>query len=533
MSAETGLQTGLQTGGQPGVWQQAFARVPELLAAHVQLSFTALLLAMALCLPLAIWAARNTKVATIVLGFASLIQTIPALALLALFYPALLGLSALLGEQIGGGISALGFIPALLALTLYALLPILRNAVTGLIGVDPAVRQAADGLGMTAAQKLRLVEAPIAAPTIMAGIRTAAVWTIGAATLSTTVGQSSLGDLIFTGLQTQNWTLVLTGCFASAGLAIIVDLLLGLIERAILERRKIIAWGTAALLCVGLGAALLPMMATRDNVVVIGSKSFAEQFILARLIGLRLKEAGYEVEYQDGLGSAVVFQAVAAGDIDIYVDYSGTIWTNQMKRNDPLPANEMLPEITKWSKETHGVAMAGALGFENSYAFAVRSEDAASKQLRTLDDLARVSSGFAFGTDLEFLERPEWEMVKAAYPIRFKETRSFNPTFMYPALSSGEVDVISAFSSDGRIAANGLIVLDDPKGAIPPYDAMVLIAQGFSDDKNFMGAIKPLIGAITVENMRKANYMVDRKTDKRSPGRAALWLDQQIRNKKD
>lgn len=510
-------------------WQQAFARVPELLAAHVQLSFSALLLAMALCLPLAVWAARAPKVAAVILGFASLIQTIPALALLALFYPVLLGLSALLG----GGLSALGFLPALLALTLYALLPILRNAVTGLTGVAPAAKQAADGLGMTATQKLRLVEAPLAAPTIMAGIRTAAVWTIGAATLSTTVGQASLGDLIFAGLQTQNWTLVLTGCFASAGLAIIVDLLLGLIERAIRERRKIIAWGATAVIGIGLAIALLPVLGARGDVVVIGAKGFSEQFILARLIGSRLEEAGYEVRYQDGLGSAVVFQAVAADDIDVYVDYSGTIWTNQMKRTDTPSADDMLGEIEKWSAATHGVTMLGALGFENTYAFAIRPEDATSKQLKTLDDLARVSSGFAFGTDLEFLERPEWAMVKAAYPIRFKEARSFNPTFMYPALSSGEVDVISAFSSDGRIAANGFVVLEDGKGAVPSYEAMLLVAPGRGGDDKFINAIKPLVGTITVENMREANYKVDREADKQTPRQAARWLDERLKDGKD
>ncbi|GAA0478749.1 glycine betaine ABC transporter substrate-binding protein [Parasphingorhabdus litoris] len=509
-------------------WQQAFMRVPELLAAHVQLSFSALLLAMILCLPLAIWATRAPKVAAIILGFASLIQTIPALALLALFYPVLLGLSALFG----GGISALGFLPALLALTLYALLPILRNAVTGLTGVSPAAKQAADGLGMTAAQKLRLVEAPLAAPTIMAGIRTAAVWTIGAATLSTTVGQASLGDLIFAGLQTQNWTLVLTGCLASAGLAIIVDFLLGVIERAIRERRKVMAWGASAVIGVGLAVALLPMLGSRDDVVVIGAKGFSEQFILARLIGSRLEDVGYKVRYQDGLGSAVVFQAVASDDIDVYVDYSGTIWTNQMKRTDPIPGDRMLTEIEKWSKATHGVTMFGALGFENTYAFAVRPDDAANKRLVTLDDLARVSSDFAFGTDLEFLERPEWAMVKAAYPIQFKEARSFNPTFMYPALSSGDVDVISAFSSDGRIAANGFVVLDDTKGAVPSYEAMILVAPGRSGDDRFMNAIKPLVGAITVENMREANYKVDRETDKKSPTQAAQWLNMQIKNGK-
>lgn len=505
-------------------WQNAFARIPDLLAAHVQLSFSALLLAMLICLPLAIWAARAPKVATVILGFASLIQTIPALALLALFYPVLLGLSLL----VGGGITALGFLPALLALTLYALLPILRNAVTGLTGVDPAAKEAADGLGMTASQKLLMVEAPLAAPTIMAGIRTAAVWTIGAATLSTTVGQASLGDMIFAGLQTQNWTLVLAGCLASASLAIIVDLLLGVIEKSIALRKKARVWIAAAVLAVGLIFALLPTLQSRENVVVIGAKGFSEQFILARLIGSRLEAQGYAIEYRDGLGSAVVFQAVAADDIDIYVDYSGTIWTNQMKRTDAPPTEQMLNEIGQWANREHGVAMLGALGFENTYAFAIRPEDAASKDLKTLDDLARVSSDFTFGTDLEFLERPEWQMVKDAYPLRFKEERSFNPTFMYPALASGEADVISAFSSDGRIAANGFVVLEDKKGAVPSYEALLLVSSDSAADEKLVNAIQPLAGAITVEIMREANYMVDRDDDKKTPGQAAAWLDDQI-----
>uniref|UniRef100_UPI0035CC42D5 ABC transporter permease n=1 Tax=uncultured Sphingomonas sp. TaxID=158754 RepID=UPI0035CC42D5 len=169
---------------------EALARVPDLLAAHLLLAASALLLGLAISLPLAVWSARRPAVARVALGFASLVQTIPSLALLALFYPLLLFLSGL----VGGGIPALGFLPSLLALTLYALLPILRNGVTGLLGLDPAVIEAADGVGMTAWQKLRLVEAPLVAPVLMAGIRTAAVWTIGAATLSTTVGQPSLGD---------------------------------------------------------------------------------------------------------------------------------------------------------------------------------------------------------------------------------------------------------------------------------------------------------------------------------------------------
>ena len=502
----------------------AFARVPDLLAQHLQLSFAALALALLIALPLAVWAARNARVAGVALGFASLVQTIPALALLALFYPLLLALASVFGDLI----TPLGFLPSLLALTLYALLPILRNAVTGLNGVDAAIIEAADGVGMTAAQKLRLVEAPLAAPTIMAGIRTAAVWTIGAATLSTTVGQPSLGDLIFAGLQTQNWSLVLAGCLASAALAIIVDALLGTIERAIARRRKWRGWIAAGLLAAGLAYALVPASEPDGNTVTIGAKNFSEQFILARLIGERLEKAGYHVRYREGLGSAVIFEALASGNIDIYVDYAGTIWTNEMDRSDRLPRPQMIAAIGGWTQNQHGVRLIGPLGFENTYAFAVRQQDAQRYGLKTLDDLARISPRFTFGTDLEFLERPEWKMVQAAYPLDFRSQRSFDPTFMYRALQSGQVDVISAFSSDGRIAADRLVVLQDPKGAVPSYDAILMVSPARADDARFIAAVRPLVNAISVGNMRAANYRVDRSDNGETPDQAAQWLQGKI-----
>ncbi len=500
----------------------ALGRVPPLLAAHVLLSGCALLLGIAISVPLGIWSARNAHVARVSLGFASLVQTIPSLALLALFYPLLLSLSSL----VGGGIPALGFLPSLIALTLYALLPILRNAVAGLHGIDPAVLQAADAVGMTPAQKLRLVEAPLIAPVLVAGIRTAAVWTIGAATLSTTVGQPSLGDMIFAGLQTQNWALVLAGCVSAAALALAVDALIGAIERGVATRRRWLWMASAALLVVGALAATAPLWAhaARGRTVVVGAKNFSEQYILARLIGDRLERAGYDVEYRDGLGSAVVFGAVAGGDVDVYVDYAGTIWTNAMKRHDVPDRAAMVAAIGAWTQKTSGVRLVGALGFENAYAFAMRGDDAQRQGIATLDDLARASPGLTLGSDLEFLERPEWAAVQRAYPLLFAKATPYSPTFMYRALESRKVDVISAFSSDGRIAADRLTVLTDPRHAIPGYDAILLVAPKRAGDAKFIAALTPLIGRIPVEAMRTANYQVDRDADKHTPEAAARWL---------
>lgn len=502
----------------------ALARVPDLLAAHLLLAASALALGLVISLPLAIWSARHSAVARIALGFASLVQTIPSLALLALFYPLLLSLSALAG----GGIPALGFLPSLLALTLYALLPILRNAVTGLNGIDPAVIEAADGVGMTPWQKLGLVEAPLVAPVLMAGIRTAAVWTIGAATLSTTVGQPSLGDMIFAGLQTQNWALVLAGCLTAAALALAVDALLGVIEHAIRDRKQARAFLASGVLIAGVLVALAPALARGGDTVVVGAKGFSEQYILARVIGHRLEAAGYRVEYREGLGSAVAFAATAAGDVDVYVDYSGTIWTNAMKRPDVPPRGAIVRGVGAWAAKEHGVRLLGTLGFENSYAFAMRGGDAARRGVTSIAHLTPIAPELRLATDIEFLERPEWTAVRRAYGLRFKSAQPYQPTFMYRALASGMADVIPAFSSDGRIAADKLTVLTDPRGAIPGYDAILLLAPRRARDARIAAALTPLIGRVPVAAMREANYMVDRDDAKASPEAAARWLERRI-----
>lgn len=510
------------------MWAAAFERVPVLLADHIQLSFSALALGILLSVPLAIGATRNRSFGAWTLAFASFVQTIPSLALLALFYPLLVGVVALLGDWV----KPLGFLPALLALTLYAILPILRNAVTGLAAVDPASIEAADGIGMTRAQRLRMVEVPLALPTIVAGLRTAAVWTIGAATLSTTVGQPSLGDLIFAGLQTQNWALVLTGCGVAAVLALGVDYTIGWGEWAVRRRRKWLAWSALGLIGVVMLASLVPIVAVMGGggrqTIIIGAKGFSEQYILSRLIGARLEAAGYRVDYRDGLGSAVVFGALSNGDIDISVDYAGTLWTNELKRADTVPRAEMLAEIRRWAASRTGARVIGGLGFENAYAFAAKPGTARRYGLATLADLARAAPQLTLGTDPEFLERPEWRSVRSTYGIAFKGTRSFSPSFMYNALASDQADVITAYTSDGRIAADGLVVLADPRQAIPGYDALLMVNARRLNDAHMLAVLRPLIGRIPVEAMRAANFRVDREQDKQSPAQAARWLEREI-----
>lgn len=508
----------------------ALALLPSYLAWHVALSAAALALGLAASLPLAVAASRSARLRWPLLAASSLIQTIPGLALLALFYPLLLALSAVARGLFGHGFSALGFLPALLALALYAVLPILRNGVAGILGVDPAVREAADGVGMTPQQRLWRVELPLAAPVIMAGVRTAAVWTIGAATLSTPVGQTSLGNYIFSGLQTENWVDVLVGCAASAALALAVDQLLGLVEAGVRRRSRARIAAGALGLALGAALALLPLAGgARPQTYVIGAKTFSEQYILAELMAERIRAAGAQAQVKADLGSAVAYRALAAGEIDAYVDYSGTLWTNVLRRTNNPGRAEVLRTLTAELARRDGVVLLGPLGFENAYALAMRPASARVLGVGSLTDLARQAPRLRLGADLEFLARPEWKAVEGVYGLSFAAKRAYQPTFMYRALASGDVDVISAFSSDGRIAADRLVVLSDPRGALPPYDAVVLISPKRADDARLRRALEPLVGRIPVEAMRAANLSVDRDRDKRTPAEAARALARALR----
>jgi len=507
---------------------EALARLPDYLGGHVRVSMAALALGIALSLPLALVSLRRPALRAIVLALSSVVQTIPGLALLALFYPLLLGLAALSERALGVSFSALGFLPAVLALALYSLLPVLRNTVTGLTGIDAAIKEAALGVGMTPRQALWMVELPLALPVIMAGVRTAAVWVIGTATLSTPIGQTSLGNYIFAGLQTQNWVFVLFGCVAAAVLALIFDQLLALIESGLGARRRArVALGTLGVVLI-VAASLLPGWSRPQARYLVGAKTFTEQYVLAALIEQRLRDAGLSAARREGLGSSVVLDALANGEIDVYVDYSGTIWANDLHRNDVKPREEVLAEVGKWLKERRGITLLGGLGFENAYALAMPKKRAEALGIRSIADLARAAPQLTIAGDYEFFSRPEWRAIRDAYGLSFRAERTMQPEFMYSAAAAGEVDVVSAYTSEGRVAQFDLVILDDPKHAIPPYDAILLLAPRDADDRALSEALRPLVGAIDASLMRDANLRATRGGGDASPEAVARWLSEEI-----
>jgi osmoprotectant transport system permease protein len=333
-----------------------------------------------------------------------------------------------------------------------------------------------------------------------------------------------LGNFIFSGLQTENWIFVLVGCAAAALLALIVDQLLGLIEAGLAHRQRGRLGVGFAGLGLGLALALIPLTSEGRSTYLIGAKNFAEQFILGELVGDLLERQGLAVDHKDDLGSAIIFRALASNELDVYVDYSGTLWTNVIGRRDLLGDEAMLAELTRALRERYGVRVLGRLGFENAYVFAMRADRASALGVHTIADLASHAGQLTLGSDLEFLSRPEWTAVRSAYALKFRSERSFNPTFMYRAIDEGDADVITAFSTDGRIAAQHLVVLGDPKRAILAYDALLLISPRRAMDARLTQALAPLVGAISVDLMREANLMVDRDLNKRSPKEAAQFL---------
>jgi len=502
-------------------WRDALAHLPDYLGNHVRVSLAALALGLLLSLPMALLAQHRPILRNILLNVASVVQTIPGLALLALFYPLLLALSALSERWFGLGFSAFGFLPSVLALALYSMLPVLRNTITGLQGVSAALREAAQGVGMTQRQSLTMVELPLAMPVIMAGIRTAAVWVIGTATLSTPIGQTSLGNYIFAGLQTQNWIFVLFGCVAAAILALVVDQVLAQIEHGLRHRNRnrVVAGAIGTLLLIA--ATLTPAVSPARRAYVIGAKTFTEQYVLAALMAQRLQAAQLPVTQRSGLGSNVIFEALASNDIDVYVDYSGTLWANQFRRSDVVPRSQILDELrTELAKRK--VTLLGQLGFENAYALVMSRRRAAELGVHSIADLAALAPRLTIAGDYEFFSRPEWAAILHAYGLAFAGQRQMQSNFMYPAVAAADVDVIVGYTSDGLIAKYDLVVLEDPKHAIPPYDAVVLLAPKREKDTALREALAPLIGRIDIAAMREANLRASGNGE--SVDAAASWL---------
>ncbi len=477
--------------------------LPEYFQGHLVLTLVALAIGIAISIPLGIWASQSQVVKRPLLTTVSIIQTFPSVAILALVV-------ALLGGQIG-------LVPAIIALVLYCMLPIVRNTVTGLETVSDDVVEAARGIGMSSRQILVKVRLPLALPIIIAGIRTAAVWTVGLATLSTLVGATSFGNYIFTGLQTRNLVSVTVGSLAAAILAVTLDSIIGGLQwlsenqngkEAVLKLQK--AWILViTVILVGVSFSVYSLLKKPAADFIVGGKGFTEQYIIAGLLTAELEEAGFIIDQRLGLGTEVIYQATANEMVDIYLEYSGTVWANRMNETSNPGRQTVLAKVGDFVQENDGMYNVGPLGFQNLYALAMRKDRAAELGIETIDDMIPIANSLVAAGDLEFFGRPEWITLRDTYNIDFAEKLTFDTALMYTAVDRGQVDIITAYTSDGRIDAYNLKIIADPRNSLLPYDGMLIASASAAKNPLFLEIVGGLVNRISDETMREANRIVD------------------------
>jgi osmoprotectant transport system permease protein len=470
------------------------------LGEHIVLVVVSTAIAAAIAIPLGILAARRPVLARPLVGLANLAQTIPSLALFGFLIPLPL---------IGG----IGTRTALVALTLYAVLPIVRTTIAGLQSIDRAVLECAVAMGMTPRQVLRSVEIPLAAPAILAGVRVATVIGVGTATIASAIGAGGLGDYIFRGLAMVDPIVILAGALPAALLALAADGLLALLARA----TRAGAPSNVRTITAVAGAAVVIVLAFASRSgpspsIVVGSKNFTEQVILGELLAQAIeRHSGLTVDRRLNLGGTLVcHEALLNGDIDVYVEYTGTALTAVF--NAPMTAPSGVTERVRELYAAKGVTMLPSLGFNNTFAILVRSAAARDNNLDTITDLARVAPRWRAGFGYEFLERPDGLAGLArAYGLRFVEApRVMDLNLIYRALAAGEIDVTAGDATNGLIQALDLTHLADDRAYFPPYDAVPIVrSAAWQRYPELDRAIRTLEGRISAAEMQRMNHAVD------------------------
>ncbi|WP_028782902.1 ABC transporter permease/substrate-binding protein [Thalassobacillus devorans] len=467
---------------------------------HLQISIIALVIATLISLPLGLILTRNQKIAEPIIGLTAILQTIPSLAVLAFLIP----------------FFGIGQTPAIIALTAYGLLPILRNTYTGIKEVDPALKEAATGMGMSSFRRLSRVELPLAMPVIMAGIRTSMVLIVGTTTIAALIGAGGLGEIILLGLDRGgDLNLILLGAIPAALLAILLDLILRLFERTSAKsgfRSLVSLLVIAALIAVGplaFGGGAKPD-------IKIGAKLGAEPTILINMYKLMIEEeTDLKVELVPNLGKTdVVFSALQEGSIDIYPEYTGTalvsLLEQQAESND---SKDVYQKAAKGLAQEYNMAYLQPMQFNNTYALATTEEFAKQYNLKAISDLKPIAEQITAGFTLEFKDREDgYQGIKKLYNLEFGQVKTMDPGLRQGALKKGEVDVIDAYSTASYIAGMNLRVLEDDKNLFPPYQGAPLLRQETIDKyPELKEILNQLGGKITGDQMREMNYKVEEK----------------------
>ncbi|ERL65613.1 ABC transporter permease/substrate-binding protein [Schleiferilactobacillus shenzhenensis] len=476
------------------------------LGQHLSISLIALVIAIIIAMPLAFWAARHSKAAAVLLQIAGILQTIPSLALLGLLIP----------------LVGIGTTPAVIALVIYALLPIFQNTYIGITGIDPALEEAADAFGMGRWRKLRKVELPLAAPTIIGGIRTALVLIIGTATLAALIGAGGLGSFILLGIDRNNTALIVIGAVFSALLAIILSALISWLAK---QRWQWTA-GLVVLLILGVGGTQIASRVNQPETVVIAGKLGSEPDILINMYKQLIEhdDPHIRVQLKSNFGKTTfLFNAVKTGSVDIYPEFTGTVLETLVKQDRTaahLTAAQTYTAARQALSKQFQMTYLQPMAYQNTYGVAVKRRFAQDHGLTTISSLRNVTDQLSAGFTLEFLDRPDgYQGLKKVYGLHFP-THSFEPALRYAAINNGKVNLVDVYSTDSEIVQYKLQVLRDDKHLFPPYQGAPLMRTAFArQHPGIVRSLNKLAGHITDKQMQQMNYAVNVRNE--SPAKVA------------
>ena len=474
----------------------------KLLIEHIEISFLAILIAVLIGGIVGILISEFEKASKPALGVINFLYTIPSISMLGFLIP----------------FSGVGNATAVIALTIYALLPMVRSTHTGLTHVDSNILEAAKGMGSTRTQILFKIKIPLAMPVILSGIRNMVTMTIALAGIASFIGAGGLGVAIYRGITTNNAAMTMVGSLLIAVLALVFDFILGFIEKRIAKRsgkakkaNRIMAVAAFVLIVAVVIASVVPD--NKKDTIHIATKPMTEQYVLGEMLDILIEQdTDLNVEITQGVGGGTsnIQPAMENGEFDLYLEYTGTGW-NMVLKKEGLYTEDMFSSLQKEYNDDYDMSWIGMYGFNNTYGLVVRKEIADKYNLKTYSDLKAVSDQLTFGAEYDFFEREDgYDALCAEYGFHFKKTMDMDIGLKYQAINQGKIDVMNIFTTDGQLSTSDVVVLVDDKQFYPSYMCGNIVRNEVMEQHPELEAVlQTLSGTITDSDMARMNYEVE------------------------
>ena len=468
---------------------------------HILISLLAISIASVLGIILGIIISEYRKFSGLILGTVNILYTIPSIALLGFFIT----------------ITGVGNTTALIALIIYALLPIIRSTYTGIVNINPLIIEASEGMGSTKLQQLFKVKLPLALPVLMSGIRNMVTMTIALAGIASFVGAGGLGVAIYRGITTNNSAMTFLGSLLIAILALIFDFILGLIEKRLTNHKRVKYKINPKLIILGLFivifGAYFSLNSKKDKTINIATKPMTEGYILGQMLTeLIEQDTDLKVNMTNGVGGGTsnIHPAIVKGEFDIYPEYTGTSWEAVLKKEGSYDESKF-DELQKEYKEKYNLEYVNLYGFNNTYGLAVNKDIAEKYNLKTYSDLAAVSNNLIFGAEYDFFEREDgYKELQKVYNMNFKKQIDMDIGLKYQAMKDKKIDVMVIFTTDGQLAISDVVVLEDDKKMYPSYRAGTVVrSEILSEYPELKPVLEKLNNILDDKTMADLNYQVE------------------------